>query len=311
MTAMLAARTAVVTGAGRGVGRAVAIALANHGVTVALVASSYDQLAETADQVKQLPMQRWIRDQDPGQVGPAPYEHFARSYAERAMTTPEIAAASLVDHLCGDDSGQIWDTSPWRRPPRRVLRRSECPRRAVLVHDKRTRTTRMNQGESGMTLLHPGDTFPGLTVTPPGAAALRLPDALAGQFAVVPFFRGAWCPYCKTQLRSFQRAQDNLATVGAPVVALSVDDETTTAQLIADLGLSFPVGHSADADAVAETTGAFVNAAPTYLQSTGFVLDPSGRVIVSVYSSGAIGRLTADDVVGMIRYLRDHAPSGS
>jgi hypothetical protein len=44
-----------------------------------------------------------------------------------------------------------------------------------------------------------------------------------------------------------------------------------------------------------------------YLQSTGFVLDPAGKVIVSVYSSGAIGRLVPDDVVGLVRYLREHS----
>jgi hypothetical protein len=48
-----------------------------------------------------------------------------------------------------------------------------------------------------------------------------------------------------------------------------------------------------------------------FLQSTGFVLDPSGRVVVSVYSSGAIGRLVPEDVVGMIRYLRDQAAGTS
>lgn len=32
-----------------------------------------------------------------------------------------------------------------------------------------------------------------------------------------------------------------------------------------------------------------------------------GRVIVSVYSSGAIGRLVPDDVTGLIRYVREHA----
>ena len=43
------------------------------------------------------------------------------------------------------------------------------------------------------------------------------------------------------------------------------------------------------------------------MQSTGFVLDPGGRVVVSVYSSGAIGRLVPEDVTGLIRYLREHA----
>ena len=98
----------------------------------------------------------------------------------------------------------------------------------------------------------------------------------------------------------------NLAEVDARVVALSVDDEPTTRALVDKLRLRFPVGHSADARAVGEATGAFVNDDPLHLQSTGFVLDPSGAVVVSVYSSGAIGRLVPDDVVGLIRYLRQH-----
>ena len=157
-----------------------------------------------------------------------------------------------------------------------------------------------------MTLLHPGDRFPTLTVTLTGGGALALPDDLAGGFGIVLFYRGSWCPYCNAQLSAFQRASDSLADVGAFTVALSVDDEATTKELIAKHSLSFPVGHSADARAVADVTGAFVNNDPIYLQSTGFVLDPEGKVVVSVYSSGAIGRLVPEDVVGLIRYLRQH-----
>jgi peroxiredoxin len=157
-----------------------------------------------------------------------------------------------------------------------------------------------------MPLLGPGSTFPALTLTPPAMPPLPLPDALAGDFGVVLFFRGAWCPYCNAQLRAFQRASDSLAEAGVKVAALSVDDEPTTADLIARHGLTFPVGHSADAAAVAELTGAFINPDPVYLQSTGFVLSPAGQVIVSVYSSGAIGRLIPDDVTGLVRYLRQH-----
>ncbi len=160
-----------------------------------------------------------------------------------------------------------------------------------------------------MTLLRPGDRFPTLTVTLTGGGALVLPDDLARGFGVVLFYRGAWCPYCNAQLRAFQRASDSLADLGAFVVALSVDDEATTKELVAKHGLTFPVGHSADVRAVADATGAFVNNEPTYLQSTGFVLDPDGKVVVSVYSSGAIGRLVPEDVVGLIRYLRQHAAS--
>jgi peroxiredoxin len=161
------------------------------------------------------------------------------------------------------------------------------------------------------TRLHPGDLFPPLTVALPGGRTLRLPGAFAGDFGVIMLYRGSWCPYCNAQLRVFQRALDRLTGVGVQVAALSVDDEASTKELIAKHDLRFPVGHSADARAVAAATGAFVNDDPVYLQSTGFVLDPGGRVVVSVYSSGAIGRLVPDDVIGLVRYLRDHATPAS
>jgi peroxiredoxin len=162
-----------------------------------------------------------------------------------------------------------------------------------------------------LALLSPGDQFPALTVTLAGGGTLQLPDALAGHFGVILLYRGSWCPYCNAQLRAFQRAHDALAAVDARVVALSVDDEATTRAFTAKHGLQFPVGHSADARAVAAATGAFVNDDPLYLQSTGFVLDLTGRVIVSVYSSGAIGRLVPDDVTGLVRYIREHATAGA
>jgi peroxiredoxin len=158
-----------------------------------------------------------------------------------------------------------------------------------------------------MARLDPGDRFPSITVTPIDAETLQLPEALAGHFGVVLFYRGSWCPYCNAQLRAFQRAHEKLKDLDVMTVALSVDDESTTRELVAKHGLQFPVGHSADAQAIADATGAFVNPEPTYLQSTGFVLDPEGRVVVSVYSSGAIGRLVPEDVAGMVQYIREHA----
>ena len=162
-----------------------------------------------------------------------------------------------------------------------------------------------------MSLLHPGDTFPQLTLNIPGAQAIRVPGWFAGEFGVVLFNRGAWCPYCTAQLRAFQRAGDSLTQTGIRVAALWVDDEKTTAEFTAKHDLTFPLGHSADARAVNELTGAFVNDDPLHLQSAGFVLDPRGKVIVSVYSSGAIGRLVPEDVIGLVTYLREHATASA
>jgi peroxiredoxin len=135
------------------------------------------------------------------------------------------------------------------------------------------------------TQLESGNAFPALTLTT-AVGELALPEALSDDFGVVLFNRGAWCPYCVAQLRSFQRAEPKLAEVGAKVVALWVDDEATTKEFVEKNKIQFPIGYGVDAAAVAAVTGAFVNPDPAYLQSTGFVLDPSGKVLVSVYSSG-------------------------
>jgi peroxiredoxin len=162
----------------------------------------------------------------------------------------------------------------------------------------------MVQLENSMTALRNGDAFPSLTIGAVGGAAISLPDDLAGSYGVVLMYRGSWCPYCNTQLAAFSRAAQKLSDLGVKVVALSVDDEATSTALVAKHRLAFPVGYGADADAIAAVTGAYTNDNPRYLQSTGFVLDPNGKVITGVYSTAAIGRLVADDVAGFVSYVK-------
>lgn len=158
-----------------------------------------------------------------------------------------------------------------------------------------------------MTRLENGQTFPSLHLPRVGGGTVSLPDDLAGDFGVVLVYRGAWCPFCNAQLAAFARAEDTLEDVGIKVVALSVDDEQASAALVHERHLDFPVAHSADADKVADTVGSYVNEEPKYLQSTGFVLAPNGTVLTAVYSSGAIGRLLPDDVVGLVRHAQDNS----
>ena len=158
-----------------------------------------------------------------------------------------------------------------------------------------------------MPLLNNGDAFPKLTVPAVGGGALALPDAFAGSWGVVIVYRGAWCPFCNAQLASYAAEKAALDGLGVKVAALSVDDEATSAATVAENHLQFPVGHSANADAVAAATGAFVNAKPHYLQPAGFVLAPDGTVKAAVYATSAIGRMMAKDVVGFVGYLQSVA----
>jgi peroxiredoxin len=157
-----------------------------------------------------------------------------------------------------------------------------------------------------MPLLHNGSRFPFLSFTKVGGGEMNLPNDLLGSFGVVLFYRGAWCPYCNAQLSLFSRAEARLQEADIKVVAVSVDDEATGAGLAEKHRLNFPIGYGANADQVAAAVGAFTNPEPRYLQSTGFLLDPEGRVVNAVYSSGPIGRLLPDDVIGLVNYIRNH-----
>ena len=157
-----------------------------------------------------------------------------------------------------------------------------------------------------MAVLRNGDTFPSLSIVAVGGGTISLPGDLAGAFGVVLIYRGAWCPYCNAQLAAFSRAGAKLSELGVKVVALSVDDEATSATLVEKHRLAFPVGYGANADTIAAATGAYINENPRYLQSTGFVLDPDGKVITGVYSTAAIGRLVPDDVAGFVAYVKSH-----
>jgi peroxiredoxin len=157
-----------------------------------------------------------------------------------------------------------------------------------------------------MPRLENGQPFPSLQLPLVGGGTLSLPEDLAGEFGVVLIYRGAWCPYCNGQLAAFSHAKADLDAAGIKVVAFSVDDEQASTELVEKRRLNFPVAYGADADEVAATLGAYVNDEPRHLQSTGFVLAPDGTVVTALYSSGAIGRLVPEDVIGLVRYAKDH-----
>ena len=61
-----------------------------------------------------------------------------------------------------------------------------------------------------------------------------------------------------------------------------------------------------DAVAVGESTGAFVQSGErTFLQATGFVVNPEGKISTAVYATGPIGRLTPTEVLRMVLFVRN------
>lgn len=157
-------------------------------------------------------------------------------------------------------------------------------------------------------LLDTGDKFPDLQIKLTSGETTKATDAGKLNWKVILFYRGNWCPFCIAQLKSFQIGLDKLAAEDIGVVAISVDSLEQALETKEQTGAAFPIAYGIDFKEVAEKTGAFYDLnRPTvapYVHSTGFVIDPQDNVVISVYSSGAIGRLAWQDVLGLVKYLK-------
>ncbi len=162
----------------------------------------------------------------------------------------------------------------------------------------------------GARLLDNGDAFPSIELDLVTGEKLSLPGGLHRPFNVVLVNRGAWCPFCIGQLKAFQSGLAKLEAEGVGVVSLSADPLDKARAVVKDNNLTFPVAYGASVDAIAETLGVYYDPAPAhttpYTHSAGFVLGPGHRVLNAVYSSGAIGRLVWQDVLGFVQYVKSH-----
>lgn len=109
------------------------------------------------------------------------------------------------------------------------------------------------------------------------------------------------------QLAAFQRALDKLTDEGIGVVAASTDPADKAAETMRSQGLTFPVGYGLDVLGTAATLGAFYEERRRILQSTGYVIKPDGTIAVAQYSSGPIGRLVWQDVLGLVQHEKKQA----
>src|SRR5258708_7255390 len=120
MSTSLDGKTALVTGAGRGIGRAVAIGLASPGSKAGLVARTHGELAETA---RDVPASRGTRVVAPGDLG---------GPAHSVNPAAELAGAGVTVHAFRpgpvDTAMQAW------------IRSQDPARIGAALHDRFTRS---------------------------------------------------------------------------------------------------------------------------------------------------------------------------
>ena len=127
----------------------------------------------------------------------------------------------------------------------------------------------------GAKILDAGDAFPDLKLRLLDGSEIQTKTGLKNPWNALLFYRGSWCPFCRTQLKSFQNGLGKLTAEGIGVLAISVDPLDKAKETQKETGAAFPIAYGVPVRETAEVIGAFYNAAPThtapYLQSTGFI----------------------------------------
>ncbi|MBI4011565.1 MAG: redoxin domain-containing protein [Candidatus Rokubacteria bacterium] len=105
-------------------------------------------------------------------------------------------------------------------------------------------------------------------------------------------------------MAAFEKAQERLGGEGISVVAASTDPLEKARETVAEHALSFPVGFGLPLKETAARLGAFYEPKRGFLQATGFVVKPDRTIAVAQYSSGPIGRLVWQDVLGLVQFYK-------
>jgi peroxiredoxin len=107
-------------------------------------------------------------------------------------------------------------------------------------------------------------------------------------------------------LADFQRHKAELDAVETRIVALSADWEEEARGTVDQLGLEFTVLYDLNPEATSRAIGCYTGTheGRPHIQPAAFVLDPDGRIVHAMYSSGNVGRLTAGDAVTIVKDLR-------
>jgi peroxiredoxin len=83
----------------------------------------------------------------------------------------------------------------------------------------------------------PGDTMPAIDARIVGGGTWALADEKPEKLSLLAFYRGAFCPICRTWLGDLERLVPEFEKRGVSVIALSCDAKAAADKSVADWGL--------------------------------------------------------------------------
>jgi len=155
---------------------------------------------------------------------------------------------------------------------------------------------------------------------------LRLSDINKEGPVVLVFYRGGWCMYCNRQLQALQSRLEDFKSLGASIVAISVDLQENAAKSVEEKQLGFTVISDPEADLLQlynlvfqvpddvvkqyEEYGIDLNAASgrddhVISISATYVIDRSGKIVFANANKDYKVRPSIDEILEALRSLTE------
>ena len=83
--------------------------------------------------------------------------------------------------------------------------------------------------------LKAGDTIPNVTLFDLAGEPVSLPHYIFGEYSLIIFYRGSWCPYCNMHLKEIKEVEAPIIGLGYRVIAVSPDKPEILRETIEDL----------------------------------------------------------------------------
>lgn len=132
-------------------------------------------------------------------------------------------------------------------------------------------------------------------------APVQLASAWQDGPAVIVFYRGHWCGYCRKQLEALEAERDQVEALGASLVAISAAAEDP-AEMREKTGVGFPL--YADPDRAAIESWGVLDAENEIARPAIFVVDRDGAIVYAYVGKDKSDRPVFAEVLARLRALQ-------
>ncbi len=161
--------------------------------------------------------------------------------------------------------------------------------------------------------LTPGAAFPVTAVPRLGGGEITLGRPATGDWQLIVVYRGLHCPLCKKYLPTLEAAAPELAAIGIEAVAVSGDPEAKAAAMVAETGLTLPMGHGLTIPQMT-ALGLFISD-PRSAQETDrpfpepgvFVVNDAGALQIVDISNAPFARPDLAKLTAGLKFVRENA----